>query len=309
MKVHAISSQPQFWRHIRPVYEALPPDWQGKVVNSPRPRLGDLPPDDAVLVGGSGNITLAEGRRVIYVEHGAGQTYSDVRSKSAENYPGGLHPDNVIGYLCPNETVAATWHRPSVVVGCPALSGVHAGLGDRVVFTFHWDAVLVSHEARSALPHYYEQLPEILDWVRRSGDGWLTPLGHWHPRDPKTENLWKWLGVECEPDPDRALERAALVIADNTSFAYEATALGIPCVALNAPWYRRDVHHGLRFWDHPPGLMVDDPHQLMSRPVTAWIEDPVNRTIKWTAANRAYGTTPPTLGAARGAEFITTLLG
>ena len=307
VRVHAVCSQPQFYRHVRPVYEALPQDLRGGVIRDPRGRTGDLPADDIILVGGFGNIASARGRRVVYVEHGAGQTYSDLRPKVRGNYPGGIHTPNVIGYISPNPHVADLWDRPSVVVGCPAVDDLHVGLVNNVVITFHWDAVLVSPEARSAHPHYLEHLHEIIQWVREST--WLKPLGHWHPRDIKARVWWEHLGVETEADPDRALEGAALVIADNTSFGYEAALLGIPNIALNAPWYRRDVDHGLRFWDHPPGLMVDDADQLMSRPVEAWIDDPVNRTIRDAAARRAYGLPHGGGGAVVGAKFISDLVG
>jgi hypothetical protein len=277
------------------------------VIFAVRGRIRALPPDDVILVGGYDNIALCGGRRVVYVEHGAGQTYSRLRSRSRPHYPGGPHPPNVIGYICPNRHVAALWDRPTVVVGCPALEGLQRN-PMAVVFTFHWDAPTVCPEARSARPHYLDHLHEMVQWVRDTGLGGLHPLGHWHPRDRQAETLWRRLGVECEPDPDRALERARLVVADNTSFAYEAALLGIANVALNAPWYRRDVEHGLRFWKHPPGIMVDDADELMSRPVHYYALDKQNHKLRRAAARRAYGLPLGGGGAKAGAEFIEQLV-
>jgi hypothetical protein len=310
VRIHAVTTQPQFLRHVRPIFEELPAELQGEVLTGAEghhPRVGRFPPDDVFIVGGFGSIAACGDRAVVYVEHGAGQSYLGARSRHRESYPGGEHPPNVIAYVCPNERVARAWHgRPAIAVGCPALDGIESrALGaDAVVFTFHWDAPLVCPEARSARPHYLAHLHEMVSWVRDTTKGRAYPLGHWHPRDRWAEGIWRNLRVPTEPDPDRALEQAALVIACNTSFAYEAAALGIPTVALNAPWYRRDVHHGLRFWDHPPGLMVDDADELMALPVDDWINDPLNRTVGHAAARRAYSMPVGSGGAALAAQFI-----
>jgi hypothetical protein len=44
---------------------------------------------------------------------------------------------------------------------------------------------------------------------------------------------------------------------------WEAAALGIPVVVVNASWYRRDIDHGLRFWEYSDiGPNVDHPADL-----------------------------------------------
>ena len=207
LQIHGVATQPQFLRHLRPIFEALPEDLQGHMLTGAdghHPRVKRFPPDDVFMVGGYGSVAACGDRRVVYVEHGAGQSYQGARSRHAESYPGGTHPPNVVAYICPNERVARSWHgRPAIAVGCPALDDVEPGaLGaDAVVFTFHWDAPLVCPEARSARPHYMEHLHEMVRWVRDTTKGRAYPLGHWHPRDPWAEGIWRNLRVPGRTRP------------------------------------------------------------------------------------------------------------
>jgi hypothetical protein len=308
LKIHAVGSRPNYWRHVRPIFKALPVELRGEVLDGTQPRTQRIDRDDVFLIGGYSDLATAGGRRTIYIEHGAGQTYNGTRRHHRAHYPGGEHPDNVIGYICPNEIVAESWGRPAIAVGCPALASVGSRRGGWIVVTFHFDAPFVSPEARSARPHYLDDLHHIVTWVRE--ECWSNKvLGHAHPRDHRAAGIWKMLDVPFEPDPDEALRKADLVLADNTSFAYEAAALGIPNVALNAPWYRREVEHGLRFWEHPPGLMVDDAWGLMKHEVTDWIDNEENHAIRKRAVKRAYGETAFAGGARRAAKFIVDLVG
>jgi CDP-glycerol glycerophosphotransferase (TagB/SpsB family) len=59
------------------------------------------------------------------------------------------------------------------------------------------------------------------------------------------------------------LNRADLYIIDNSSTAYEFAAAGRPVVLMNAPSYRKDISHGIRFWDYLVGPTVDSPRELL----------------------------------------------
>lgn len=75
--------------------------------------------------------------------------------------------------------------------------------------------------------------------------------------------FWPRLKVPFLLSFDEVLEQADLYVTDNSSTLMEFASTSRPVLVLNAPWYRRDVHHGLRFWDAIPGMQVDEPGDLL----------------------------------------------
>lgn len=139
-----------------------------------------------------------------------------------------------------------------------------------VAFTFHWNCSLVP-ESRTAFPFYQGELARVVTELRCSG---VELVGHGHPRAyGNLEAVWRRLKVRAEPSFEGVVARASVLVADNTSAMYEWAALDRPVVVLNAPWYRRDVDHGLRFWSHVPGRQVDAPGELLDA-IRAAVVDP-----------------------------------
>jgi hypothetical protein len=282
---------PHYMRHIEPIWWKIPDDLRGDVLDAARQNLKRLPADDVVLIAGGIDIQ-PDTVRQIYIEHGAGQTYIGLKPSAQAYYSGGPHPDNVIGYVCPNQLVADRWApKPTIVAGCPPLEPHWArGIQDvayRAVaaITFHWDAARVMvPEAGSALSDYEDDLPMIVSWLRDRG---LHVVGHHHPRDSYLPLVWKLLGVDVEHDCDAVLSRASILIADNTSLLYEAAHLGLQTMVLNSPKYRRNVHHGLRFWDTVPGPMFNDAFDLISNAKPR--DDDHMDQVRRIAADHVYG--------------------
>lgn len=290
--VHAFASQRHFVDHLAPIWHALDPDERGTFyvhdrttaawaatrrgldVTVTRTMPGRQRTEVAghqphVLVASSSDlasVTLQHRRRAVFVEHGAGQTYRGVAGTEAATsggYAGGEGRSAVDLFLCPNPTVAAAnaaryRSTPAVVVGCPKLDRF-AGFGPHLdgppAVAWHWDCKLTP-ETRTAWPHYRP-------WWETARPQRI--IGHAHPRIAGAMSRW-WptVGAEWQPDLDAVLERCGVFAADNTSAMFEAVALGIPVVVLNAPWYRRHVDHGLRFWEFADmGPQVDEPGRLV----------------------------------------------
>lgn len=269
MTVHAYASRQHYYDHLAPIWEALPAAVRGYVMG-PRTtnpwRTHPLMPvtrDDLVLVASYVDSQKFARHRVVYVEHGAGQTYTgDALGIGHGSYSGGNGHDHTALFICPNETVAARWMLrypiPAVAVGCPKLDAwTDAARDPEVVgITFHWDNPLVP-ESRSAFHHYRQSLPRIVADLRGSG---RRVIGHGHPRAERAlQAVWKALDVPYEPNLDALVRRCGTLVVDNSSAMYEAAAVGVNVVALNASWYRRHVEHGLRFWSAVPGVQVDEP--------------------------------------------------
>lgn len=323
--IHRFSSLQHYADHIDPVWAALPEDTLGgswapsrsirgaEVWNPHRSAVGD---DEWLLVASWSDAVGAagRGRPLVYLEHGAGQAYGgDPWMAGAAGWSGararGL--ENVRLFLCPSETVAQRWRdvhpAPAVAIGCPKLDAAHRALatdlpGHRpaVAITFHWDCPL-GPETRSAWPYWDRALPELVQWCRRHG---VDVLGHGHPRLwSRIARRWQSLGVEPVADLAEVLERADVLVADNTSAMFEFASLDKPVVVLNAPWYRRDVEHGLRFWSHVPGAQVDH-RGLLVPAVDEALRDPAaTRELRAAATAAAYAHTDGH-AAARAAQAI-----
>jgi len=306
MRVHMGATHPHYRRHVEAVWKHLPDDVRGNIVTKP---LRGAPKEDVLMVGSRSDIDLAgsslgpKARRVIYVEHGAGQSYrGHPQSARHPHYHGGRHPSNVIGYISPRRDVAESWTQPGFAAGCPALDGFQREPQPVAAITFHWDAHMVCSEARTARPHYIERFEDIARWAFDAG---YELVAHRHPKDRRAERIWRNLNIRFEPDYENILKHASVLIADNTSLMYEAALLDIPVIALNAPWYRKDVEHGLRFWSHVPGVQVDEADELLGLDVSNYVvEDPSAETRR-SAAQYCYGTN---VGGIAAADWVTDLL-
>lgn len=205
----------------------------------------------------------AQGRPVVLVEHGAGQSYT---GETHGSYVGGADRFGVVGVIVPGDDSLAR-HRAAhptisaVAVGCPKmdrwLRGVPPAAPEPglVAFAWHWDREAIP-EARSAWTYYAPYLGKVAERCPVLGHGHPLERGRWRHR-------YAELGWPFAERLGEVFTRASVLVADNTSAMFEFALLGRPVVVLNAPWYRRDVQHGGRFWDWADvGLQCDDPHTL-----------------------------------------------
>lgn len=311
-RINVTASQPHYLDHMTPIFDALPERLRGTVhaVEEPCPYPGR---NRVAMVAGWDDLKRLRGLNpMIYVEHGAGQAYlGDEKTATLPGYSGGAARHNgVIGYICPNVTVAQRWApAPAVAAGCPKMDrwiGVDPKVGSSVCFAWHWDAGRnsLSPEMRSAWTHYEPRLAEIVEWWTSLG---YTVFGHAHPR---------WRGALAKPMADVGMcvlerdvdvfENIEHLFVDNSSLGYEFALLGRPVTWLNAPWYRRNIEHGLRFWSQVPGRMVDDPESLLQfdpsqlEGTDAWVSKIMADVYStWSHIGRA---------AERAAEWITQLV-
>lgn len=287
MRFHAIASQVHYADHINATFRNLPHESQGSWHVGKTANDRQIPPDDIVLVAGHADIERAQNHRTVYIEHGAGQSYVGVKENAAWCYHGSEHPLNVVGYISPRKAVADSWGRPAFACGAPICDSyelVTWNPNPIAVLCFHWDGSRVCPEAGSAVEHYGDALDDVVAALR--GQGFIVHACV-HPRDPFCAAMWKRLGVEVI-DADEARRSADLIIADNSSLMYELAYLGRGVVSLNAPWYRRDVDHGLRFWSAVPGLAVDDPDELIDIIKHHGLDLPIHAAAP-AAAKAAYG--------------------
>lgn len=298
MRVWAYASRPQYAEHLAPIFDALPAADRAAFRaprNQPWGTPGLIDPGDPVLVASYTDAKAIARRDLIYVEHGAGQTYqADVRSAGHGAYSGGAGLDAVRLFIAPSEKVAARWRvtypaASAVAVGCPRIDRYHrspAPNGPTIAVTFHHQGGLVP-ENTWAMPHYRRALAASVAAWRAAG---FAVVGTGHPSaESALRRLWGAIRVPWATT-DEVFRDGSVLVADNTSLAFEfMAATDRPVLWLDAPWYRRDVDHGLRFWtEADSGLRIGDPADLAEAALAAFADPPEIAARRRATAARVY---------------------
>lgn len=310
--IDVVWTRPHYQEHLLPIYEALPEDMRGEV----RGRGEEPLPGHVGLVGAWSDLEPLRGHHdYIYVEHGAGQGYGgDEKSALQPGYSasGGYRHHGCLGFICPSQTVADRWTTaPAQAVGCPKLDQYfnyrQEPIPNSVCFGWHWDC-RVSQEATSAWRHYESDIADIVGTWK--DQGWRV-FGHAHPRWEGGLNAkMDQAGMEVLPTGHSVLSSMSMLIMDNSSLIYEMAALDRPVMLLNAPWYRKEIDHGLRFWSELPGPTVEGPNELVQLSLDGTYRELTKAAWafrRWDVTCRVYKYTDG-LSSRRAAAFIGTLL-
>lgn len=319
VKVDVIASESHYLRHLMPIWAALPEKMKGLVHplyaqgQALRPPMGRV-----ALIAGWQDLAPLRGQcNMIYVEHGAGQTYVGREHDPSYSGSGGTRHRGVIGYIAPNEEVAKRWtNAPSVAVGSPKMDRWHPPTPAKprqrvdnptICFAWHWPCTLVP-EAMTAWEHYALQFGDIIGLYEAQG---FRVVAHEHPkwRGKLAARIEAEFNIEILHSDEDVFEQADILAVDNSSLGMEFMSLDRPVLWLNAPWYRRDVQHGGRFWDWTLGLEeINGPDDLLALNLwdtLAWQGENVisPRSAQQHHVARTYG---PTDGHASGraAAFI-----
>lgn len=261
------ATQSQYGQHLEPIFEEL----RRRSVPTHLWTSLDGVPDDGTptVIAGQADIAMIPGScPIALVSHGVDQTYRDVDHGS---YAGGRNRERVSLFLCPSQrsadvnlarypaaqaavigsiradALAATWRS---CIASPADTRFEPENSSRptVLLAWHWE-LGICPETRSAWPYYAPVIERLRDEFRF--------LGHCHPRDAERFAVaYRELGIESAPDLPAALGEADVFACDNSSALYEVASLDLPVLTLDAPWYRDQPRHGLRFYDQVPGLRL-----------------------------------------------------
>lgn len=286
MKLDFFARRPHYVDHIAPVYRALPAARRGvftvpkELYGYARQELGDTAAievydgetpkgNDPILVASYGDISRAArnlGRRIVHMEHGAGHAFGTAA------YPNAARGkrDLVDLFLAPNDYTArlivSARSTRCEVIGTPKMDVVDRGedicrsmTSPTLAIAFHWgDRNAKPPESGSAWEHYREILPALKETYRI--------FGHGHPLAAETyKKEFARLGIDWLDNFRDVCRLADVYINDLSSTLYEFVATGKPVVVLNAPWFRKDIHWGIRFWDYSDvGINVWNPSELFS---------------------------------------------
>jgi len=306
-----------FLDHLAPIYLALPEDWRGRFWVRSDPTVKSAPSLDqmceralqwgidpspcARVPLGMGplacsaysDLEVASRRRrpLILMEHGCGLSFPE----HVPGYAGGRGWRGRVGlFLAPNELTAAKTRAtyptaPQLIISTPKLDEWWAKPKRKtrrkkpvVAISFHWRGERVCPEAGTALDHYKDDLSLLTEE--------FTVLGHGHPKIARElVKVYERAGIEWVPEFDDVLKRADVYLNDASSTLYEFASLDRPVVVLNAPWFRRTVDYGLRFWLYSDiGPQVEEPSQLVDAVWEAWEDPPEYKDRRRAATDALY---------------------
>lgn len=316
MKLDVVACTPWYVAHLAPVWEAIPDRNRGRFYvivgggagasfngsarefakDIPKVTVGKLPDShNPTLVASSGDLFIARkaGRPLALMEHGAGQSYGgDRNAKLHSSYAGGdsrdaelfLHPG-------PHPAQRDQTRYPTArveIVGSPILDTLprleRVGRKPVVAVSFHWDCE-VCRETRSGFIQFRNAL------VALSAEKDLRLIGHGHPRILDRLAFWyQKHGIEVVADYREVMRQADVYVCDNSSSLFEFAATGRPVVVLNPGFYRRDMDHGLRFWEAATvGLQVDEPYFLTATIREALLDHWAQQQAREAALGLVYG--------------------
>ncbi|MFW6222230.1 MAG: glycosyltransferase [Bacteroidota bacterium] len=229
-------------------------------------------------------------RPIFYVEHGAGQTYKESKLYNYERR-------NVVLDILPSQRLSEIFQvrypfSSKIAAGSPVLDKWHK-FAERplnplpvVALSFHFDRTSLP-ETRSSFGYFESALKKLAQQNR-----WKI-LGHGHPRIfNQLAPVYKKYGFEIVRDFEDVMNQADLYVCDNSSTLFEFASTNRPVVVLNAPWYRRDVEHGLRFWEHAGvGVNCNHPEELLDAIELAIADPPEQQAKRKKAVNAVYAYT------------------
>jgi ADP-heptose:LPS heptosyltransferase len=201
---------------------------------------------------------------VILLEHGAGQSYKSKTASWARGKSSLIK--NVQLFLATNQHCHEAFisHNKGIkseIVGCPKLdryleeSKPYDKKEPKICFSWHWESRDVP-ETRGSFFYWRDKVAELAENYKIAIHG--------HPRiQNQTKRFAKLNGIEFIPDFEDVIKTCDIYVCDNSSTLFEFAAMDKPVVVLNPPWYRKEVEHGLRFWEYADiGVQCDSPDMI-----------------------------------------------
>ena len=209
------------------------------------------------------NQLKSTGKNVFYFEHGAGQIYNCDHA----SYASGGGRKNVKKYFATNQICHDAFiknhNAESYIVGCAKLdqySNRNWTKNNKICISFHWDCKVVP-ETQTSFFYYKDYLKKLQNSLKELG---IELVGHGHPH---SWDIFKYFYTSLEipimKNFDDIIEQCDMYIVDNSSTLFEFAATGKPVVVLNCPLYRKNIKHGMRFWEFADiGPQVDNANDL-----------------------------------------------